>query len=320
MKFFIHRWTGFILCFAAVPLLGQSPTEEDPDEKQLMSDPNPKFSFLDPDSYHLADESQRSLLKDIYHEEFSLDHLSVTDQQLLTEALSKSGVEVQSTCKVHKETTANVKAFFRSYDETSKIFFFPANAGQRASYQIYESLGSPHIIQDLEYQPITEDAADYPYPLSEAIAVIKPIPINLSSIAETSRADSTVTFEAYPSKLLYAKLSKEDLLWNLDDATVTFEVDLNRKRMNWLNLQLKKPVSPHILVRIAGFQLKYEFEDHEVLKRNVVKSVDHYMIGRLALVFRPNLHTTNVFTYESCVAPPPTESYLFRSMEAIAKH
>ena len=319
MRSLIHRCTGLIVCFACASLLGQSPSEKVSVENQLVSSPIHKFSFLDPDSFHLANEHQISILKEIYQEEFSLNQLPLADQRLLTEALRESGVEVQSTCTIHKETTTKMKAFLRSWHETSKINFYPAKTGQPATYHIYESVGSPHIIQDLKHQTITEDAADYPYPLSEAIAVIKPIPVNMSSISEIGRTDSTVTFEAFPSRLVYAKLRKEDQIWDLDDTTVSFEVDLGRNRINWLNLQLRKPVNPFFLVRVSAFQLKYEFEDHEMLDRNVVKSVDHHMVGRVGLIFKPNFRATNLFTYESCVASPPNESYLFRSMEAIAR-
>lgn len=283
-----------------------------------MSDEESKFSFLDPDSYYFADEQQKSVLKDIYQTEFDLDHLPIADQELLTEALGKSGVEVQSTCKVHKETTGELKAFFRRHHEHAKVNYFPAEPGKLPSMQVYEAEGSPHITQNQEYQPIVGDTADYPYPLSEANVVIKLIPINLSSIEQTERTDSVVRFKAYPSKILYAKLREEDQLWDLVDTKVEFEVDLARKRLNWLEFQLRKPVKVYSFIRVSAFRLRYEFEDNEVVDRNVVKSVEHHMKGRLALVFQPNFDFTNVLTYESCIAPPPTESYLTRAMGAIA--
>ena len=307
-----------MFCVVGLALTCQFLTAEVNGESPLMSDIEPKFSFLNPDSYHFADEHQKSILKDIYRTEFDLSHLPIEDQELLTEALGKSGVEVQSTCKVHKETTGQLRAFFRKHDEHAKVNYFPAESGKPASMQVYEAEGSPHITQNQEYQPIVGDTADYPYPLSEANVVIKLIPINLSSIEVTQRTDSVAVFKAYPSKILYAKLREEDQLWDLVDTKIEFEVDLARKRLNWLDFALQKPVKAYHFVRVSAFRLRYEFEDNEVVNRNVVKSVEHHMKGRLALVFQPNFDFTNVLTYESCVAPPPTESYLTRAMDSIA--
>ena len=95
-------------------------------------------------------------------------------------------------------------------------------------------------------------------------------------------------------------------------------IDLQRNRLNWLKYGLKESIKVYNFVRISDFQLSYEFVEDEALNRNVVRSVDHSMKGRLALLFRPNLKISNSFSYDTCTAPPPTESYLFRSMSAIA--
>ena len=303
--------------FALVPIV-QTSTAGDILDEQLMSDDESNFSFLDPDSFRFADEQERSVLEDIFRTEFTLDHLPSVDQELLTEALGKSGVEVQSSCTVHKSTVGHTKAFFRRWEENSKVRYEPAKSDKPASMHVHKAVGSPHVTQSPDPQPIVGDTADYPYPLSEANVVIKVIPVNLSSIVEIERTESEVRFEAYPSRILYAGLREEDRLWDEVAAKVEFGIDLDRQRLNWLELNLQKPVKAYPFIRISEFRLRYEFEDNQVVGRNVVKSVEHHMMGRLALVFRPRFDFLNELSYESCVATPPTESYLSRAMDAMA--
>ena len=276
------------------------------------------FSYLNPDTFHLADNEHRKVLKDIYENEFNLSHLSADDQKVLTEALSKSGIEVQSACVVNKETSAKVGAFFRNWNMIQVTKYHPPTQEHPFSHLVEETEESDKNGPPTTRRSYSQQATDYPYPLSEANAVVKLVPINLSTTKVVERTADSVTFEADPSELLFANLSEEDQLWTADDSRVVFDIDLQRKRLNWLKYELKESVKVYNFVRISDFQLNYEFVEDEALNRNVVRSVDHSMKGRLALLFRPNLKISNSFSYDSCSTPPPTESYLFRSMSAIA--
>ena len=276
------------------------------------------FSYLNPDTFHLADDEQRRALKDIYESEFNLSHLSADDQKVLTEALSKSGIEVQSACVVNKETSARVGAFFRNWNMIQVTKYHPPSQEHPFSHLVEETEESDKNGQPTTRRSYSQQATDYPYPLSEANALVKLVPINLSTTKVVERTADSVTFEADPSELLFANLSEEDQLWTADDSHVVFDIDIQRNRLNWLKYELKEPVKVHTFVRISDFQLSYEFVEDEALNRNVVRSVDHSMKGRLALLFRPNLKISNSFSYDTCSTAPPTESYLFRSMSAIA--
>ncbi|MCY3884632.1 MAG: hypothetical protein OXG24_06890 [Gammaproteobacteria bacterium] len=278
-----------------------------------------KFSFLNPDSFHLADESQRKILKDIYRSEFDLSHLGEEEKTILTDALSKSGIEVQTTCVVSKETTAKVGAFFRKWNMNQTTRYFPPTPDAPYTHLIEETDLSDKKGQETKKSALSADASDYPYPLSEVNAVIKLVPVNLSSTLLLDRTAETVTYEALPSALLFANLSEQDQLWTVEDGHVVFNIDLQTNRLNWLKYELKAPVKVYNFVRISGFQLDYQFEENEELGRNVVRSVEHSMRGRLALLFTPNLQISNSFSYDSCSTSPPTDSYLFRSMSAIAR-
>lgn len=276
------------------------------------------FSFLNPDTYHLADNEQRKILKEIYESEFNLSHLSADEQNVLTEALSKSGIEVQSACVVNKETTAKIGAFFRNWNMIQLTKYHPPTQDHPFSHLVEETEESDKDGQPTTRRSYSQVATDYPYPLSEANAVIKLVPINLSTTRVLERTADSATYEADPSELLFANLSEEDQLWTADDSRVLFNIDLDRNRLNWLKYELKESVKVYNFVRISDFQLNYELVEDEALNRNVVRSVDHSMKGRIALVFRPNLKISNSFSYDTCTVPPPTESYLFRSMSAIA--
>lgn len=276
------------------------------------------FSFLNPDTFHLADKGQRKILKEIYESEFDLSHLSSEDQEVLNESLSKSGIEVQSACVVNKETTAKIGAFFRNWNMVQMTKYHPPTEDHPYSHLVEETEESNDNSQAPTRRLYSQEATDYPYPLSEANAVIKIVPINLSTTQVLERTSDSATYEANPSELLFANLSEEDQLWTADDSRVVFNIDLQRKRLNWLKYELKESVKVYNFVRISDFQLNYEFVEDEALNRNVVRSVDHSMKGRLALLFRPNLKISNSFSYDTCSTSPPTESYLFRSMSAIA--
>lgn len=291
-------------------------TSEAPSEMHAPQEQS--FSFLNPDTFHLANEEQRKVLTNIYKSEFDLSHLAAEDQSLLTEALSKSGIEVQASCVVTKETTAKVSAFFRKWNISQSTKFHPPTAANPHSHLIVETEESKKNRPDSTRQFFSRGASDYPYPLSEANAVIKLVPINLSSIEEQDRTPDSVTYKAYPSELLFANLGDEDRLWTIQDGQVAFNINLLTRRLGWLKYELRRPVKVLNFVKISTFQLSYQFEDDEDLGRNVVQSVEHSMKGRLALLFRPNLKTSNSFTYASCSSAVPTDSYLFRSMNAIA--
>ncbi|MYD79710.1 MAG: hypothetical protein F4X44_03755 [Gammaproteobacteria bacterium] len=276
------------------------------------------FSFLNPDTFHLADKKQRETLKGIYESEFDLSHLSQDDQNILSEALSKSGIEVQSVCVVNKETTAKIGAFFRNWNMIQLTKYHPPSQDHPYSHLVEETEESEKNGQPTTRRSYSQGATDYPYPLSEANAVIKLVPINLSTTKVLERTENSVTYEADPSKLLFVNLREEDQLWDTDDSRVVFNIDVQRNRLNWLKYELKESVKVHTFVRISDFQLSYEFVEDERLNRNVVRSVDHSMKGRLALLFRPNLKISNSFSYDTCSSAPPTESYLFQSMSAIA--
>lgn len=276
------------------------------------------FSFLNPDTFHLADKEQRETLKGIYESEFDLSHLSQEDQNILSEALSKSGIEVQSACVVNKETTAKIGAFFRNWNMVQSTKYHPPSQDHPYSHLIEETEEADKNGPPTTRRSYSQDATDYPYPLSEANAVIKLVPINLSTTRVVERTADSVMYEADPSELLFANLSEEDQLWTANDSRVLFNIDLGRNRLNWLKYELKESVKVYNFVRISDFQLSYEFVEDKALNRNVVRSVDHSMKGRLALLFRPNLKISNSFSYDTCSTSPPTESYLFRSMSAIA--
>ena len=101
------------------------------------------FSFLNPDTFHLADKEQRETLKGIYESEFDLSHLSQVDQNVLSEALSKSGIEVQSACVVNKETTAKVGAFFRNWNMVQMTKYHPPSKDHPYSHLVEETDEAP---------------------------------------------------------------------------------------------------------------------------------------------------------------------------------
>ena len=102
------------------------------------------------------------MLKEIYESEFDLSHLSTEDQNILTEALSKSGIEVQSACVVNKETTAKIGAFFRNWNMIQITKYHPPTRDHPYTYLVEETEESDKNGQPTTRKSYSQQATDYP--------------------------------------------------------------------------------------------------------------------------------------------------------------
>ena len=269
------------------------------------------FSFNRPDSYQFGSEQQKNTLKQIAKEEFSLQHLSDVDQLLVDEALRHSGVEVHKSCVIEKEAKATLGAFFRRHNQTEHKFFDPTLGVKDLAPEEGNGTSEPF------WRHLYSDLAEYPYPFSEEQVLPKVIPINMSSVKNTGRSDTSVSFSAKPSRLLTAGLSDQDRIISEEDLIVDFDINPETKRITQLNVHLKKPLRVYFGIKIRIFEAKYEFDHDSIADRNVLKRLHHSLKGRLWLAFNPNLNVETSLTYTECNSEVTDRSFLAESMEAI---
>ena len=266
------------------------------------------FSYRVPSTFQFASPEHRQILLEIADSEFSMDHLDQDDRELLEEALRFSGIEVHGSCSVIKSTEGKTFAFLRRLKHSENVQFSPG----KEIVKIGESDGNPPS------QPHVEnDFTDYPYPFSEAVAIPKTIPINLSTIELVSKNGETASYSARPSALLLASLPPSDRLLKEKDLLVEFEIDRQTKRMTTQTMRIEKSVGVYPGIRIGKLNIKHEYGYDSDIGRHVMKGMDHMMGGRLWLLFRPHFTFRTDLQYGKCSDTLATESYLFQSMEAI---
>lgn len=204
--------------------------------------------------------------------ESNFEHLSLFEQELINEALSNSGVELDSTCESQVNSTGRLAAFLVKHDvEDSSDKFQPIN-----------------------YR--------YPYPFSEEQGVAKTIPIDLKTVSMESKAiDGQITYTAHPSDLLYEGMSEEDILLDLEDIHVEFTIDLDSRLLKSMELSLVKPTKVYFGITIQELRMDYSFEYVAEVGSNVVTSLSHQMKGRLWLVFNPWFKITERYSYSQCL-------------------
>lgn len=271
-----------------------------------------KFSFNDPVTFHFGNEEQKAKLRSIAEEEFSLDHLSKEDQDLLNEALQYSGVEVHKSCVIERSTNGKIRAFLGRWNPEEHMTYHP-------------SLGSKGIAHDEkpkddelpDWKTVVGDYVEYPYPFSEEMVIPKAIPVNMSTIRLVSRDESEVRFTARPSSLLMAKLSEADQLVSEEDLAIEFVVDKKSKRISKQSMSLEHPVRVYRGIGIRELSVSYEFAIDPISRRHVMTNMSHTLRGNIWWVVRPSLAIDTDLNYIECLEEPTNRSYLYASMDAI---
>lgn len=204
--------------------------------------------------------------------ESNFENLSLFEQELINEALSNSGVELDSTCESQVNSTGRLAAFLVKHDvvESSDEF------------------------QSINYR--------YPYPFSEEQGIAKTIPIDLNTVSTKGKpTDGQITYTAHPSDLLYEGMSEEDILLDLEDILVEFTIDLDTRLLKSMELRLIKPTKVYFGITIQELQMDYSFEYVAAVGSNVVTSLSHKMKGRLWVVFNPWFKITERYSYSQCL-------------------
>ena len=269
-----------------------------------------KFSFNEPSTFSYASDQQKETLRSIAEEEFSLDHLTQEDQDLLDEALRYSGVEVHPACVIDQHTCARFRAFLGRWAPDRDVRFHPAHGFK----DLLKSQDSELLVS--EWTMIVSDIAEYPYPFSEAQVLPKAIPLDLSSIRLRNRTNTTASFTGYPSRLLIESVAEDNIVARKDLA-VDFVIGLNSKRVTTQSLYLPKPVRVHRGVSLRELSITYKFENDEISNRNVLVSMNQTMKGRIWVLFRPKLIVESKLSYVECVEEAVSQSYLYESIDAI---
>lgn len=280
-------------------------------DKPMPSDPN--FSYGVPSTFHLANDVQKALLQDIADKEFTLDHLSVNDQALLSDALQYSGIELGNHCEIEKQATTFIKAFFRKYNESEHKHFDP----EKGMLDLLPKAEKDQPPPEPSWQPLKSDYHEYPYPISEELVIPKTVAVDLSSIQSISRTDTTASFQADPSRLLYAKLPPDEPLWDLLKMIVEFDVDLNTRRVTNQTLKIEKSTRVFFGIRVTKFELHYHFTDNEKIDRNVMNHMTQLMRGRMYLLASAQFEIEGDYSVGECTENLPTKSYLYQSIDSI---
>ena len=268
------------------------------------------FSFSEPSTFHNANDSQKTTLRSIAEEEFSLDHLATEDQELLGEALRYSGVEVHHSCVIDEFTNAKLAAFLVKRALDRNVRYHPT-----LGYKDLSASEDDELNQD-SWNKLFSSVSEYPYPFSEAQVLSKVVPIDLSSIQLLERSDSTASYTGLPSRLMIASVA-EDGIVEREDLKVDFIVNLEKKRVSSLKLYLPESVRVFRGISLRELSITYNFENDTVSNRNVLVSMDQTMKGRIWFTFRPNLSVTSTFSYVECEEEAVSQSYLFESIDAI---
>ena len=276
-----------------------------------MESSSSMFSFGDPSSFQYGSDEQKQILQGIAESEFSVEHLPEHERDLVSEALDKSGIEVQDACRVDMNAVGSLGAFFirrkhherTRFDPTLGVFESPSKKKKNTEPKVWKR--------------IKGDYTEYPYPFGDARLIPKVIPVNLSSINVVDRDETRVKFVAKPSALLFAKMPSEERILNAEQLRVEFDVDRSTRRVSRLTLYLPEGVRVYRGIRITELKFEYEFEDDRTVDRNVLKLVKHAMRGRIGGVFRPNFAFTTDLSYNDCVGARDEHSYLYAAIDSI---
>ena len=276
-----------------------------------MENSSSMFSFGDPMSFQYGTDEQKQILQGIAEAEFSVEHLPEYERELVSEALDKSGIEVQDACRVDMNAAGSLGAFFirRKHNETTR---FDPNRGVFETPSKKKKDTEPTV-----WKRINGDYTEYPYPFGDARLIPKVIPVNLSSISVVDRDETRVKFVAKPSALLFAKMPPEERILNSEQLRVEFDVDRSTRRISRLTLYLPEGVRVYRGIKITNLKFEYEFDDDRTVERNVLKRVNHAMKGRIGGVFRPNFAFTTALSYNNCVGVRDEHSYLYSAIDSI---
>lgn len=276
-----------------------------------MENSSSMFSFGDPASFQYGSAEQKQILQGIAESEFSVEHLPEYERELVSEALDKSGIEVQDACGVDMNAAGIFGAFFirRKHHETTR---FDPNRGVFETPSKKKKDTEPTV-----WKRINGDYTEYPYPFGDARLIPKVIPVNLSSISVVDGDETRVKFVAKPSALLFAKMPLEERILNSEQLRVEFDVDRSTRRISRLTLYLPEGVRVYRGIKITNLKFEYEFDDDRTVERNVLKRVNHAMKGRIGGVFRPNFAFTTDLSYNDCVGVRDEHSYLYSAIDSI---
>ena len=229
----------------------------------------------------------------------------------MSEALDRSGIEVQDSCRVDMDAAGSLGAFFirRKHQENTR---FHPNLG------VFETPSKKREdVESTGWKEIRGDYTEYPYPFGDARLIPKVVPVNLSSISVVDRDEESVKFVAKPSALFFAKMRPEERILTSEQLRVELDVDRHSRRMTRLTLFLPEGVRVYRGIRITSLKFEYEFEDDHMVERNVLKRVNHAMRGRIGGVFRPNFTFTTDLSYNDCVGTRDEHSYLYAAIDSI---
>lgn len=272
------------------------------------------LSFHDPTTFRFGSDEQKAQLRTIADSEFSLSHLPSAEQTLVEEALRYSGIEVENACEVEKKTSAKLNVFFRRMKQNEHQRFSP----RLGVMNLLQDDGEKDAV-DPAWEKIYGSYTEYPYPLGESQVIPKSIPVNLSSVKISGRAGEYVRFNAAPSELLFVVLPPKEQILAADDLEVEFEVDPDSARVTRQSLRLKKPKRVYFGIKIRELNVDHEYAYDTTADRNVMKSVNHSMRGRIGGLLRPNFSISTSLEYSDCEGTPREQSFLYESIDAIQK-
>lgn len=271
-----------------------------------------KFNFNDPVTFHFGNDAQIAKLRSIAEEEFSLDHLSKEDQELLNEALQYSGVEVHKSCVIERSTNGKIRAFLGRWNPEEHMTYHPSLGSKGISHD-----EKPKDDELPDWKTIVGDYVEYPYPFSEEMVIPKAIPVNMSTIRLVSRDEFEVHFTARPSSLLMAKLEETDRIVTEKDLAIDFVIDKMSKRISRQAMYLEHPVRVQRGISISELNVDYEFAIDPISNRHVMTTMSHTLRGNIWWVVRPSLAVDTDLNYLECLEEPNDRSYLYASMDAI---
>ena len=279
--------------------------------ERKMDDSIMMFSFGEPASFQAGTEEEKQILRDIAESEFSLEHLPEYERDLAYEALGKSGIEVQDACSIDMHVAGRLGAFFVRHKRQETTRFHPELGVFEVPSETQEESESE------AWKDISGDYTEYPYPFGDARLIPKVIPVNLSSVQVVDRDETSVTYDAKPSALLFMKMRPEERILDDDQLGVRFEVDRTTRRVTRLTLYLPESARVYRGIRITNLEFEFEFADDDNLDRNVLKRVNHAMKGRIWGLFRPNFSFTTDLSYADCNGASKEHSYLLAAIDGI---
>ena len=270
------------------------------------------FNYQLPSTYENGTTSQQNTLKQIAETEFTLEHLDSETQDLVSEALSKSGIEVSASCTVERAINGSIGAFFTRTNHEEVRTFHPYR-GRKIQKEDESDQSAP------EWQPTYGATALYAYPFSEDELLPRVIPVDLSSIQLVERDDYEYRFSGMPSRFLTVGLTERDRILAEEHLNVQFVVDAEFRRVTRQVVRLVENVRVYFGIKIKNFEVSYEFGQDSNSDRHVLQSVHQKLAGTVWLAFRPNVDVSSEMTYYDCQGESLDRSFLFQAMDAIAK-